>query len=114
MITFSANQAIWPNGMPVVVSAMIESTTTELASLQTGALRGCCKNSCFVPINLSFPNRRVRGWYNIDTNLMEGIIHIECTPSEAETIQQIVCRNRGSLVTFGPSLWAGFYTFETK
>ena len=92
----------------------IESTTSESADMHIGTLCGIEGNECFIEIAKEFPNRKVRGWFDKKENVILGMVHIECTEDETETIENLAKCGNGSLRENGTSTWEGFYEFEIE
>ena len=100
------------NGEPDEGCIAIEASVYELANKHTGTLCGTEGNECFIEIAKGHPNRLVRGWYDKEENVMVGMIHIQCTEEEAETIEDLAEHAGGSLRPSGASCWNKFYELK--
>jgi hypothetical protein len=102
------------NGEPDEGCVAMEFSMMELANRHVGTLCGTVDNECFIEVAKSFPDRMIRGWYDHEEKVMCGMVHIQCTEEESETIENLAEHAEGSLRPNGESLWEGFYEFEIE
>jgi len=109
------------NGKPILENngesqdcRAIEATVQYLSNKGIGTLCGFEGNKCFQAMAGLYGSRRVRGWYDPLEKVLCGMVHIECTESEAEIIESIAQEAGGSLRPNGKSDWNNFYEFENE
>jgi hypothetical protein len=112
--------ALDDNGETSEGCVAVEATIGELALANIGTSCGHIGNTTFIALGVMFPDndtRLVRGWLDSRDNTMCGMIHIQCHDEDlAERISNTAYEagGGGSLRPDGPSLWEGFWEFESE